>query len=113
MARKKPSLNILGLEVPVRFEAGIRNEIGEPLFGYYDPDKREIVLEPSQSPESMQRTLIHEIGHAWIDRIGIRVALSSEISEIIVEGFTNLLYDNEAFIHSFSPKKKKRTKKSK
>lgn len=90
----KKQVEVLGLSIPVRLEAQVCDEAGNALFGYYDPDKREIVLNSEQSPESLTRTFLHELGHAFLDRIGIRVSLSREMMEILVEGFANIWFDN-------------------
>lgn len=99
MSRKKvqrinKSIRILGLTVPVKMRANLHDEHGRPIFGYYDPEKRIIVLNSDQTDESLRRTFYHEIGHAFLDRIGIRVSLSQEIQEVIVEGLSNLLEEN-------------------
>lgn len=100
----KKSVEILGLSIPVKFGTPLVDESGNVLFGYYDADKREIMLNSEQTPESLIRTFLHEMGHAFLDRIGIRVALTAEMQEILVEGFANVWYEN--FVQK--PKKKKK-----
>lgn len=101
MPRKKVqrlmrSVVILGLRVPVKLKRNIVDERGNSLFGYYDPEKREIVLNKDQTDESLRRTLYHEVGHAFMDRIGVRVAISGELNEVISEGIANLIDENFA-----------------
>lgn len=104
----KKSVDVLGMSVPVKIYSGVADESGQPVFGYYDPNKREIVLNSNQTKDSLIRTFLHEMGHAWLDRIGIRVAISSELKEVICEGYANLWYDN--FLKK-RPRKIKKVKK--
>ncbi len=49
-----------------------KDDPAEILYGYCDPEKCEILLLDTLSPEAMQGTLEHELGHASSEESGAR-----------------------------------------
>jgi Zn-dependent peptidase ImmA (M78 family) len=101
MAKKKNMFKVpkkfivLGLEVEIVIVENLHDSNGQKLWGCWETEHRKITLEKNQSPDSMKRTLIHELGHALLDRNGAKYGLSAEMAEVIVEGYSNLITDND------------------
>lgn len=93
------SINVHGQKVKIKLsEKPIVDQEARPLAGYYDDDTKEIVLNPELSEREKFKTLVHEIGHALLYRIGIpQTSMTHDLHELIVEAYSNLIYDHFEF----------------
>ena len=82
------SLKIFGQ----KFKVKVTNLNG--FLGLCDRSTSTIYIEVDQTTEEKWHTLLHEIGHAIIGRVGITQAISPEIEEVIVEALASGLMEN-------------------
>ena len=88
---KSFSLNIFGKKVPVKVIDGLM-ESG--IAGLFKPQTEEIYIAKKQTKDDAVHTLLHEIGHAVIQRTGIKQAIPHEIEEVIVENMATVIIEN-------------------
>jgi hypothetical protein len=86
-------LDILGKFVPVLPEQNLHLG-GEKVDGYYCPEVKSIFIEINLHPDKYISTLIHESGHALLDRINLQGYLDEMLAEVIVESFKNVFIEN-------------------
>ena len=88
-------MNVFGQEVKIETRKG-------PLFvgdvhvnGFYDTEKKLIVVDKSLNYETRMTTLYHEVMHALFYRIGIeKTNLPHDVHEILVEAIAKFLFEN-------------------
>lgn len=88
---KKFTLSVFGSLVKVEVIDGLH---AEGIAGAYNGTLKKIYISIEQQKEDATHTLLHELGHAIIDRTGIRQSLSSELEEVIVENFATGILEN-------------------
>jgi hypothetical protein len=88
---KKP-VNIFGKIVPVYLAKDLVTD--QPVFGCFDPATWTIYLDDSQTKPELLETLIHEMGHALMQRLYLVGVIDPKIIEIIVEGYTHVMIEN-------------------
>jgi len=85
--------NVFGQEIPV-YKAKLPDEFA----GAYVPAEKKIVLSDSlkENSEDFLVTLIHELGHAMCDRLGLRNMPShnDDWEEILVDNYATMLCEN-------------------
>ena len=95
-------INVYGKEIKV-----IEKDLNE-AYGYYDPKKNIIELKKDMKQDQKVSTLVHEIGHALLDRLGISGDLGDIVEHAIVYGFEQVLSENfEIKLKSKRERKKK------
>lgn len=68
------------------------NSYGTPVRGLLVLNDCHIYLDKSQPPEELLHTLLHECGHAIIQRISInQTGLPPEVEEVIVDSFATFI----------------------
>lgn len=90
------SVNIYGNKYKIKVMENCSIE-GVPLYGYCDTQKKLIVIEKAilKNPILAKEVLIHEMGHALMDRIGIHlVRFPPELEEIVVQAFAVMMTEN-------------------
>ena len=77
---------------------GRKFKIVEKALGGYlglcDRETSTLFIEVAQSEREKCHTLIHEIGHAVIGRVGINQAIPLELEEVIVDAVATALVEN-------------------
>lgn len=93
------SIVIHGQKIGIKVtKKAIVDQDQRPLAGYYDDEKKQIVISGTLLPVDQFKTLVHEIGHALLYRLGIvQTSMSHDLHELIVEGYSNLIYDHFEF----------------
>lgn len=77
-------MNIFGLEVKVVREKGLSQTQG--FAGYFDPEKKIIVVDADLKGRDLLGTLWHEIDHALKHRVGLfQTRMSSDVHEVSAE----------------------------
>lgn len=67
---------------------------GTPVQGLLVLNDYHIYLEKNQKPEEMMHTLLHECGHAIIQRISLnQTGLPPEVEEVIVDSFATFMVE--------------------
>lgn len=65
---------------------------GIMVRGYFESVNAIIKLEEDQTPQEMIQTLLHEMGHALINRISIdQSGMPPEVEEIIVDAYATMI----------------------
>lgn len=65
---------------------------GTPVRGLFLINHAEIYLDKNQAPDELLHTLLHECGHAIIQRISIsQTGLAPELEEVIVDSFATFI----------------------
>jgi Zn-dependent peptidase ImmA (M78 family) len=86
--KKLPSkVVILGRTVRIK-QGNNLHFLGEPCLGLCDYDAKTIYLEKNQSPEMKHDTLVHEMGHFFLELSGISQKLSDSENEIYCQLIT-------------------------
>ena len=86
---------ILGKKIPVIFTKNLEVD-GEASAGAYDAETRTIEInEDLRGTDRAIEILMHESGHALLDRIGLWGRLPPDLEEVIVESFKNLYLEND------------------
>ena len=66
-----------------------------PVYGFYNYDNHTIEIGPHHSADELFKTMIHELGHSILDRLGVvRTSVHSDVNEIIVEGYSRFIHEN-------------------
>jgi len=65
-------LDIAGTLYEVIFTSEDECEELEGKYGYTDLDRKVIVIRKTDSIETMQDTLVHEVGHAFVEETGLK-----------------------------------------
>ena len=86
------SLDVFGLLVPVDFMEDLQKEIDAD--GQYCAINKTIKIDESLEGLELDMTMIHELGHAIFDRIGLGQGVSKEFEETVVDSFATCLAEN-------------------
>ena len=87
------SIVIMGEKWKIKF---CKKLLGNPnYYGVCLRESRTIVINPDLELMEQYKTLWHEVGHALLGRCGVIYSggLSSELEEIVVENYANVLHD--------------------
>ena len=85
-------LNIFGRIIKVRKKKGLSNSTG--WAGYYDPTKKEIVIDASLTGHYMTETFIHEFLEAVHDRCSHTQVLEPQAKELMIDMISKALNEN-------------------
>lgn len=89
--------DILGQKIPVIKEESLIT--GKGIAGYYDPSKVYISVDKSLKGKDLTLTILHEVVHAVLLRVGLHcTAMHSDLHEIVCENVSNALYENKTLI---------------
>jgi Zn-dependent peptidase ImmA (M78 family) len=90
-------IDVFGKEYMIKAQEKIIHN-GHESLGLIDLDAGEIFLSTDQSLESLKSTLLHELFHGVVDRLGLHnVGLSEDAEEILVEGLAVFIHENFEF----------------
>jgi len=90
-------VNIFGKEYKIITKERLEHE-GYDALGLIYLDEGEIYLSTEQSLESLKRTLLHELFHGVVDRLGLHnVGFSEDAEEVLVEGLAVFITENFEF----------------
>jgi len=84
--KKPPVVDVMGLLVRMSYNGENVDEAG-----HYDRTTKCIVISEEEKGQRYVRTVLHELGHALLDRSGVHQAISEELEEVIVEVYSNFL----------------------
>jgi Zn-dependent peptidase ImmA (M78 family) len=91
----KKAFQVFGQEIKVELQKGPLFVDGEHCLGYYDTEKKLIVIDKGLPLTTKLQTLYHELGHALLYRLGLeKTSLHHDVHEIIVEGYAKFISDN-------------------
>lgn len=89
--------NILGLSVPINFEDGLM--VTQSACGYYDPKTDAVYCDKSLNGYDRSHTLIHELVHGIMFRVGVHcTSISNDTKEIICENVATVILENKAIM---------------
>lgn len=80
---------VFGAKVPV-FRPGDLEEVN----GFFDPNTKVIAIDSSLKGEELERTVMHEVLHALLDRLYIDSQLDEKLVEVIIENICGVVFDN-------------------
>ena len=108
-------IHVLGIEIKIRHNSELQDKGLQGLAWLYD---KIIEINPNLNLEMQWRTLYHEMGHFVLHRTGINISgqVPEPLEEIIVETFSNTIYEllHEHKIYSpalqSKPGRKKKTR---
>jgi len=85
-------VNCFGLIVPIEFD----EEMGalDLLHGEYIEAEKYIKINPKSDDEELVKTIIHECGHALMDRTGLGQVVGEEVEEIWTENNAIFMWEN-------------------
>ena len=84
---------IFGQKIRVKKIKGLGEKQG--LAGFYDPFKKEIAIDASLKGDAFMQTLLHELVHAVMDRVGIsQTRTSHDVHEMVAENVATALVEN-------------------
>lgn len=63
-------------------------------LGLCDFQKKIILVHDRQSSKEIMHTLIHEVGHAVFNRIGLNQSISHDLEEVIVDSIATAISEN-------------------
>lgn len=65
--------------IPVEIVEDLKDvDTGDTLFGYWDSYKRIIYIRAGLHPAAAWQTLYHELAHAWLLDIGVKLSYNQE-----------------------------------
>lgn len=101
-------VDILGKKVTIKRTARktMSKEFGYPVDGYFCPSKYEIHIAKDMEKEKFKQTLLHELIHVCMNRVGADQVISPELQEILCESIANSLAAFVSLETSKSPGKK-------
>ena len=84
--------NVFGSKITIKFDSTLD---AQGFKGIYFADKKLILLEKTLTPSHKLQTLIHEMIHSIISRIGIdQTKMSHDLEEILCESIAITLVEN-------------------
>ena len=93
--KNKKSICILGQDVKIEHSKdNLVGTNGNYLYGFYNDHEKKITIAPIDHKVELEKTILHEIGHAMIFRSGLAQVLSHEVQEILCEVFSNVVHEN-------------------
>jgi Zn-dependent peptidase ImmA (M78 family) len=92
-------LDVVGTIYRVVFTNETACEDLKDRYGYTDLDAKVIYIRETDSPEVQQDTLVHEVGHALFEEMGIKPFLA-----LTLPAKTNKVDWEESFISTISPR---------
>lgn len=85
-------LKVFGKDVQVIEEAGL---IDQGMYGFYHAIDKNIKIDKKLKGNKKNHTLLHELFHASLDRLGFNnTSLSTDMEELIVDNLAQVLLDN-------------------
>lgn len=96
-------VNVFGLKIPVIFTPHIYDRQGSNAAGMFmrNDSGKEVIListEDNEYHKDIVITLVHEMAHACIFRLGLHnTSLSHDVEETIVDGIATMLTENFDF----------------
>lgn len=86
---------VYGRPVSVKIVENLIDDLtGRTLAGVYYHDNGSILINGSLSRDEQCKTILHELGHALMYRIGLnQTSISEDNHEIIVEAFSNFMFE--------------------
>jgi len=91
MKRLPKTLNVYGQKIPVKPVKGLSEQGVAGVFRYIEND---ILIDSKLNIKDKEETLLHELGHALINRISLNQVLGQEVEEIIVDNFAKTILEN-------------------
>lgn len=95
----RKSISVFGRVIKIKYVANLKHpDTGQTVCGMFYPDRYLIEINKNQSKDEIERTLLHEVNHAIMHRIGLwQTNLTSDQHELICEGFSNFMFENMRF----------------
>lgn len=82
--------DIFGRFVPI-----LRNpEMPDGMMGYFDPQNSVIGLSNDAVGMELERTVLHEIFHATLNRLYVDTQLDEKFIEVLIEGLVEATFQN-------------------
>jgi len=86
------SVDIFGSLVPIDFMDNLHKEIDAD--GVFCEVNKTIKIDSSLEDMILVATILHEVGHAIFDRIGLGQGVAKEYEETLVEAFATCITEN-------------------
>jgi Zn-dependent peptidase ImmA (M78 family) len=100
MLKIPKKINIFGKLSKIEIVKDLRLYGVQKVDGLFCPVTKVISIEAEQTNDAIMQTLVHEFGHAIMNRISLtQSGLSAELEEIIVDSFSTFM--NETFKMTF------------
>jgi len=93
----KKKFKVFGVAVPIKSFIG--DEENKDLMGYCTKEPLEIYFNSALDVKNRDKTILHELHHALIMRLGFDQVLDESTQELLAEAFSDVIYEN------FRPKK--------
>lgn len=91
----KKKINVFGQEVQIKLEKGPIFVGEDHVLGYYDTEKKLIVVDKTLPMQMRLQTLYHEMMHALFYRLGLeKTSMHHDMHEVLVEGIAKFLEEN-------------------
>lgn len=86
------SVDVFGQLTPVEYVKDYAEDEGHA--GDYDTKLKIITIDKNLDSSERLSTLLHEMGHALFDRIGLTQGVSKEYEETVVESYAKMIVEN-------------------
>lgn len=88
----KKKMSVFGVTVPVKSFIG--DEENKDLMGYCTKQPLQIFYNSSLDKKDMYKTILHELHHAVVMRLGFDQVLPDDTQELLAEAFSDVVYEN-------------------
>lgn len=82
------TIDVFGLRVPVKIK-----DIGVEDDGDYCPLTKIIRVSNRLSGKDLDSTILHELLHAFLDRLGFSIVLKEDVEELLVRNLESFLME--------------------
>lgn len=82
-------INVMGRSIKIKVV-----DLDPDMEGKYVPKDRVIYLRRGQDDAEMMNTLIHELFHVVVERVGLYADLGLAIEHVLVNSFANFITEN-------------------
>lgn len=84
--KKRDLVDVFGRMTPIEYK-----KLEDDTAGHFDRETKSIAISDDEKGAKYVHTLLHELGHALMDRVGIHQAISDETEEIIAENYATMI----------------------
>lgn len=109
-------IDVFGQTVTIKYHSSPIEFEGRLVYGLYHKEHNHIDIAQHNTEAEILKTLLHEIGHSLLDRVGLwQTSLSHDVHEAIVETYSKFIYEQfiqKQLLKQSSKKPSKPTKRA-